>query len=86
MAVTAMSMRTVCGVNWNCADRNDVTRNGSPTGVPVALSNRRPQTFATPVRFDTKYRTPPSGPHRGLSSNHAPSVIARQSPPSAGVT
>ena len=86
VAVMAISICTVRGVNRNCADRNDVTGNGSPIGVPVESSNRRPQTFATPVRFDTKYRTRPSGPHRGLSSNHAPSVIARQAPPPAGMT
>ena len=86
VAVMPMSIWTVRGVNSNCADRNDVTGNGSPIGVPVALSNRRPQTLATPVRFDTKYRIRPSGPHRGLSSNHAPSVIARHVPPAAGMT
>ena len=82
----AMSICTVRGVNWNRAVRNDVTGNGSPIGVPVTLSNRRPQTLATPVRFDTKYRIRPSGPHRGLSSNHPPSVIARHVPPPTGMT
>ena len=49
-----MSICTVRGVNWNCADRNDVTGKGSPIGEPVELSNRRPQTFVTPERLDTK--------------------------------
>ena len=49
-------------------------------------SNRRPQMFAMPVRFDTKCRMRPSGLHRGLSSNHVPSVIARHGPPAAGIT
>lgn len=86
MDVMAMSICTVRGVSWNCADRKDVTGNGSPLGRPVASSNRRAHTFATPVRFDTKYNTCPSGPHRGLSSNHAPSVIACQLPPAVGMT
>ena len=84
--MTAMSICTVRGDSWNFAERNDVTGKGSPTGVPVASSIRRPHTFATPVRFDTKYRTRPSGPQRGLSSNHVPSVMARQAPPFARVT
>ena len=54
VAVMAMSICTVRGVSRNCAERNAVTGNGSPIGVPLASSNRRPQTFATPVRFDTK--------------------------------
>jgi hypothetical protein len=86
VAVMAISICTVRGVSTNCADRNDVTGYGSPMGMPVELSNRRAHTFATPVRFDTKYRMRPSGPHRGLSSNHAPSVIARQAPPAVGIT
>ncbi len=86
MGVIAMSIWTVRGVNTNCADRKDVTGNGSPIGVPVEVLNRRPQMFATPVRFDTKYRMRPSGLHRGLSSNHVPSVIARHGPPAAGIT
>ena len=52
----------------------------------IALSKRRHQTFATPVRLDTRYRPVLSGPHRGLSSNHAPSVMALQVPSLVGTT
>ena len=37
MGVIAMSIWTVRGVNTNCADRNDVTGNGSPIGVPAEV-------------------------------------------------
>jgi hypothetical protein len=84
--VTAMSIWTVRGVNWNCADRNEVTGNGSPMGLPVEISKRRPHTLGTPVRFDTKKRMRPSGPHRGLSSNQTPSVIGRHAPPAVEIT
>ena len=43
VAVMAISICTVRGVNTNCAARNDVTGNCSPIGVPVALSNCRPR-------------------------------------------
>ena len=72
-----MSICTVRGVSTNCADRNDVTGNGSPAGIPVVTSMRRPQTLATPLRLETKYSERPSGAPE-LGRNHR--VAAERAP------